>query len=30
MDFSPLKYGILSVGKCLNNEISGFNWGDIF
>jgi len=26
----PIKYAILSFGKFLNNEISGFQRGDIF
>jgi len=26
----PLKYAILSLGKCLNTAISGFQGGDIF
>jgi len=26
----PLKYAILSFGKCLNNQISGFQGDDIF
>jgi len=28
--FFQLKYAILSFGKCLNNQISGFQRGDIF
>jgi len=26
----PLKYAILSFGKCLNYSIPGFQWDDIF
>jgi len=28
--FSPLKYAILSFGKCLSNYVSGFQRGDVF